>query len=239
MIPRIIHYCWFGGGDLPDLAEKCIASWRKHMPDYEYKLWNEENFDVNATVYTKEAYQVKKYAFVSDYVRLLALYNMGGLYMDVDFEVFKPFDDLMVRQAFAGFEGSKTRPVMMGVIASQPHGKWVKQMLDAYQGRRFVNEAGELDLTTNVRFITDIMVRNGFVANGKEQDYKDLHVFPVDYFCPRQTTGEYLRTSNTYCDHLGMSSWGDSKKTWKQRLVRILGRQYAQSLIQLKRKIFG
>lgn len=238
MIPKIIHYCWFGRGEMPEQAQKCIASWHKYMPDWEYKLWNEDSFDVNAVPYTKEAYEAKKYAFVSDYVRLWALEREGGLYMDVDFEVYKPFDDLMQYHAFAGFEGSKHLPVMMGVIATEPHGVWVKEQLDAYQGRHFMNADGSMDLTTNVKFVTEAMKSQGLVPNGLEQDYKDLHVLPVDYFCPRQTTGEIIRTSNTYCESVGISSWA-VQGGWKSKVGKVVGPKIMTRLIKLKRKLFG
>lgn len=239
MIPKIIHYCWFGRGEMPQLAKDCIASWHNCMPDWDYKLWNEDNFDVNSLPYVKEAYEARKFAFVSDYVRLKALYEYGGLYMDVDFESFKPFDDLLSFDGFAGFEGSKRHPVMMGVIASRANGFWVKEMLDAYQNRHFIKEDGSYDMTTNVQFITSIMQKNGFEQNGKEQDYKDLHVLPVDYFCPRQTTGEYIRTENTYCDHLGMGSWSVSNGGWKSKVRDLVGEKNMTRLIKLKRKLFG
>ena len=238
MIPKTIHYCWFGRGPMPELALKCIESWHKFMPDWEYRLWNEDNFDVNSTTYTREAYEAKKYAFVSDYVRLKALYEEGGLYFDVDFEVYKPFDDLMANKAFAGFEGSKHSPVMMGVCASEPHGEWVKEMLDAYNDRHFIVES-KLDLTPNVTYLTKVMRQNGLVQNGKEQYYKDLHVFPVDYFCPRQTTGEYLRTDRTYCESVGLNSWSSGNKGMKNIIKQLVGQQCMTKLIKLKRKFFG
>lgn len=238
MIPKKIHYCWFGRGEIPDMAKKCIASWHEYMPDWEYKLWNEDNFDLRSVPYTQEAYEARKYAFVSDYVRLWALYNEGGLYLDVDFEVFKPFDELLGYHAFAGFEGSKRQPVMMGVCASEPQGEWVTEMLNAYQDRHFVLPDGALDMTTNVQFVNERMRQQGFEQNGKEQDYKDLHVFPVDYFCPRQTTGEYLRTDNTYCDHLGLGSWS-GKGGWKAWIGLVVGTENMVRLIKLKRKLFG
>ena len=239
MIPRKIHYCWFGRGEMPELAKNCIASWHKYMPDYEYKLWNEDNFDVNSTAYTKEAYEAKKFAFVSDYVRLWALFHEGGIYMDVDFEVFKPFDNLLHWNAFAGFEGSKHSPLMMGVIASCPRGLWAKEQLEAYGDRHFLLSDGTYDLTTNVKFISERMRSEGFVQNGMEQDYKDMHIFPVDYFCPRQTTGEYLRSENTYCESKGLGSWSGSNNGWKVKILKRIGSRNRTRLIKLKRKLFG
>lgn len=201
-------------------------------------LWNEDNFDINAYQYTKEAYSVQRYAFVSDVARLVALNYYGGLYLDVDFMVYKSFEDLMGYEAFAGFEGSKTYPVMMGVIASKPSSLWIKEQLNLYNGISFFID-GQEDLTTNVRRITDNMISNGFHSNGKEQDYKDLHVFPVDYFCPRQTTWEYFRTSNTYCEHLGSSSWAHEASTWKNKLLSAVSVQNRARIIKLKRKLFG
>ena len=137
MIPKIIHYCWFGLGPLSETALKCIESWHRFMPDWEYVLWNEENFDVNSYPYSQEAYETKKYAFVSDVARLRALKEQGGVYFDVDFEVYKPFDDLLHNDAFAGFEGSKHHPVMMGVLGSVPQGFWVSRQLERYENRLF------------------------------------------------------------------------------------------------------
>ena len=239
MIPKIIHYCWFGRGEMPDSAKRCIASWHEFMPDWEYKLWNEDNFDVNSVPYTQEAYEVKKYAFVSDYARLWALCREGGLYLDTDVEVFKPFDDLLHYTAFAGFEGSKYVPLGTCVMASEAHGVWVKEQLSYYQDRHFVMPDGSFDMTTNVQFITEKMCDMGFAPNGKEQEYKDLHVFPVGYFCPRQTTGEYLRTENTYCDHLGMGSWMEKNGGWKVYVGRMVGPKNMTRMIKIKRKLFG
>jgi len=239
MIPKTIHYCWFGRSEMPSLSQDCIASWHKYMPDWEYKLWNEDNFDVNQNSYTREAYESGKYAFVSDYVRLWALEREGGVYLDTDVEVFKSLVDLLDYQAFAGFEGSKRLPVGTCVMASVPHGEWVNEQLEAYQGRHFVKEGGSFDLTTNVQFITAVMAKQGLVQNGLEQDYKDLHVFPADYFSPRRTTGEYIKTENTYCDHLGLGSWEEKNQGWKVRVTKLVGQSNTVRLIKLKRRLFG
>ena len=261
MIPRIIHYCWIGGAPLPELAERCIASWKEHMPDWQIMRWDESNFDItSAPLYVRQAYETRKYAFVSDYVRLWALEQYGGLYMDVDFEVFRPFDNLMDRYpAFAGYEGSKRQPVMQGVIASEPHGAWVKDMLSTYENRTFVKPDGSLDMTPNTSYFTDRLESQGFIADGVEKDVyvsRDemgvppisnhqspitngrvlfLHVFPVHYFCPVLTTGEDVRTPETYCEHKGESSW--AQQTWKAKLLQFVSPAWRTRLIKLKRKL--
>lgn len=235
MIPKIIHYCWFSE-DFTDEAKRCIETWHKHMPEYKFVHWNADNFDVNSVSYVKEAYENKKYAFAADYIRLYALYTQGGIYLDCDIEVFKPFDDLLENKAFAGFEGCKIKPVMGAMMASEAGGVWVKEQLDEYEGLHFVRQDGSFDMTTNTVRITERMKLEGFVTNGKEQMYKDLHVYPVQYFCPRQTTGEYFKTEETYCDHLGACGWGNKKKPM---ILRIAGPRLSVWLIKLKRFIFG
>lgn len=238
MIPKVIHYCWFGHGEMPELALKCIESWHKYMPDYEYKLWNEENFDVNALPYTKEAYEAKKYAFVTDYVRLYALFTEGGIYMDTDVEILKPLDDLLGLNAFTGYEGSKYLPPVTGLMASVADGIWVKEQMDYYnRERHFLKDDGSLDLTTNTKIISSIMAENGFVADGRHKVYKDLLVFPVEFFCPRQTTGELLITNDTYCNHHFISSW--SGKSNKKKWYSFIGQKNITMLIKLKRKLLG
>ena len=238
MIPRIIHYCWFGRGEMPKTALRCIESWHKYMPEWDYFLWNEDNFDINSYQYTKEAYYAGKYAFVSDVARLKALSDYGGVYFDTDVLVFKSFEPLLAYKSFAGFEGSKYSPVGTCVIGSEQGGSWVCEQLHLYDNRQFINGNGSYDITTNVTFITSKMKERGFIANGVEQDYMDLHILPVDYFCPRQTTGEYLRTDNTYCDHLGIGSWVDRPLSLKSKLLSLLGTKNQIKIIKLKRKLF-
>lgn len=237
MIPKIIHYCWFGHGPMPELAIRCIESWHKYMPDYEYKLWNEDNFDVNSTPYTKEAYEARKFAFVTDYVRLYALYTEGGIYMDTDVEVLKPYDDLLGLSGFTGYEGSKYQPPVTGTMASEAGGEWVKEQLDSYTDSHFILPDGSYDITTNTVRISRIMRKGGFIQNGEKQVFKGMHIFPVEYFCPRQTTGEFFLTENTYCDHHFMGSWDDRKKN--NLLLRLIGNKNMIRLIKLKRKIIG
>lgn len=180
---------------------------------------------------------------MSDYVRLWALEQYGGLYMDVDFMVYRPFDELMDKYpAFAGYEGSKRQPVMQGVIASEPHGAWVTDMLRTYDTRMFIKEDGSLDLTPNTGYFTDRLEAQGFVADGKEKDVVVggefyLHVLPVWAFCPVLTTGEDLRNEYTYCEHMGESSWAQTN--WKRRLLSKFSPAFRTKIIKLKRKVLG
>ena len=230
----------------------------------------EPNFDIaSAPLYVRQAYEARKFAFVSDYVRLWALELFGGLYMDMDFMVFRPFDELMERYvAFAGCEGSKRNPVMQGVLASEPHGAWVRDMLSTYKTRSFIKPDGSLDLTPNTAYFTDRLESQGFVADGVEKDVwvknervseleiKEkqisnvksqisnlegpmffLHVFPVHYFYPVLTTGEDVRNEETYCEHMGESSW--AQMNWKARLLQRISPAIRTKLIKFKRKLLG
>ena len=245
MISKIIHYCWFGGNPLPELEQRCIASWRHFMPEWEYRRWDETNFDIAAApVYVRQAYEARKFAFVSEYVRLGALEQYGGLYMDVDFEVYRPFDELMERYpAFAGYEGSKRQPVMQGVIASEPHGAWVRDMLATYDDREFIKSNGSLDLTPNTSFFSDRLKTQGVLLDGMEKDAVVngelyLHIFPVHYFCPQLTTGENVRNEETYCEHIGESSWAE-KNSWKGKVLNWFSPAVRTKLMKLKRKVMG
>ena len=240
MIPKTIHYCWFGKGQMPELVLKCIDSWKKFLPSYDMRLWNEDNFDVStAPQYVQEAYAAKKYAFVSDYVRLWALEREGGLYMDVDFEVYKSFDDLMEQyDAFAGYEGSKRNPVMMGVLAAKAHHPFVQGMMNTYESRVFLKADGSLDMTPNTGYFLDWMTRQGFVADSVEKDWMDVHILPVECFCPGLTTGENLRCERTYCEHKGLHSWSENGG-WKNKVLGLVSPQMKVKLIKMKRKILG
>lgn len=238
MIPRKIHYCWFGPSPLSPLARTCIESWHDKMPDYEFKLWDESNSGFEENDYAREAYEAHKYAFVSDYVRLKALKEEGGIYLDTDVEVFKSFDELLANKAFAGFEGSKHCPVGTCVLGSEPGGEWVSEMLDAYKLRHFIRQNGSMDITTNVVFITEMMKNGGLRTDGSLQHYKDLTVYPTEWFSPRITTGEYIRTANTFSDHHGVASWREGKSI-KTKILALFGPKAATRIIKLKRRILG
>ena len=242
MIPKVIHYCWFGRGQMPELALKCIESWHKYLPGYTLKLWNEDSFDINAVPYVKEAYEARKFAFVTDYIRLYALYHEGGIYMDTDVEVLKPLDDLLDLPAFSGYESNKFSNFPTGLMASAAGGIWVKEQLDYYTDRHFLLPDGSLDMTTNTVTISRIMKENGFELTGKYQVYKnDMHCFPSDYFCPMTSTRVLKLTKNSYCIHHFAGSW--HTPTLKQKIKKfvfgkIVGAKLTDKLIQQKRKLF-
>ena len=240
MIPKLIHYCWFGRGKMPVLAKKCMGSWKIHLPDYQIKLWNEDNFDISSNSYVLEAYQARKFAFVTDYVRLFALYNEGGIYMDTDVEVVKNLDRFLDLPAFSGFEGEKYVPT--GIMASEKNGPWVKEQLHYYTNRHFILSDRTLDTTTNVHIISDNMRNGGFIFDNSIQNYKGIiTLFPSDYFCPKSyETGRINITQNTYCIHHFAESWIPKSKIIKKRIINILGIRNSimiKKLIKIKKSI--
>ncbi len=205
-IPKVIHYCWFGHNPLPDLAIKCIDSWKKYCPDYEIVEWNEDNFNLKCNTYIKEAYEAKKWAFITDYVRLFVLYNYGGIYMDTDVELVKPIDDFLSLDSFSGFESSNAIPT--GIMASCKKQKIFKEFLNYYNNRHFIKEDGTYDLTTNVVTITNICLEKGLIINNKYQKIDGFVLFPNDYFCPKDyLTGDIIMTNNTHAIHHFSGSW--------------------------------
>ncbi len=207
MIPKIIHFCWFGGKPKPSLANKCIKSWKKHCPEYEYKEWNESTFDLDMFPYVREAYEARKFAFVTDVVRLYALYHEGGIYMDTDVELLKPLDDYLHHHAFSGFETNTQVPT--GIMASEKGGKWAKENLEYYNNRHFLLPDGTPDTTTNVQIITQYMLRHGLHLDNSYQDIEGFFtMYPTEYFCPKHPGTHILTlTANTVCIHHFNMSW--------------------------------
>ena len=213
MIPRIIHYCWFGRHLLPGSAQKCIASWRRFFPDYEIKEWNEDNFDVNIIPYTQQAYEAKKYAFVSDYARFWILYHYGGLYFDTDVEVIKPFDDIIQRGAFMGIEQGASvdgKPMVapgLGLGVEAGH-FFYEKMLNVYAGLKYRKADGSFDNATIVTYTTCELYSHGMINTDNLQEVDGIWIYPADYFCPMDsTTGITTITDRSVSIHHYDCSW--------------------------------
>ena len=239
MIPKIIHYCWFGRNPLPASAQKCIASWRKFLPDYEIKEWNEDNFDVNIIPYTQQAYEAKKFAFVSDYARFWILYHEGGLYFDTDVEVIKPMDDIIERGPFMGIEIPSTNNTMplvapglgMGANADM---EFYKKALEAYSHLSFLNSDGTLNQKTIVKYNTELLVESGMKATNHLQQVAEIWIYPADYFNPLDDlTGRLKITENTRSIHWYSKTWlkVNPVKAW---LSRTSHRVFGMTLHNLK-----
>lgn len=187
MIPKTIHYCWFGGAPKSALIEQCMASWRRHLPDYEIVEWNEQRFDVQANQYVRQAYAARKWAFVSDYVRLHAIATQGGIYLDTDVEVFRSFNRFLGHGAFTGFENFKgTLSPITAVMGADKEHPWIRELLAEYDEAAFLSSNdGSVTLYTNTRRITTNLVEHhGVRLEDTEQVVdNDLHIYPSYTFC--------------------------------------------------------
>lgn len=244
-IPRVIHYCWFGGKQLPDLAKKCIDSWKQYCPNYKIVEWNESNFDVNISQYTKEAYNEKKWAFVSDYARFWILYHFGGIYIDTDVELIKKIDDLVEAGAFMGCEPAlqDMNPdkdidglqylVNPGLGFGAPAGHpFLEKIIKYYDSRSFYKSSGEFDLMTVVQSTTAFLKKDGFIGSNKIEQVAEINIYPADYFCPKNYfTGELCITENTRSIHHYTASWQNDgeKKQFEvlRKLNNIMGKRAA------------
>ena len=229
MIPRIIHYCWFGRNPLPASAQKCIASWRKFLPDYVIKEWNEDNFDVNIIPYTRQAYEAKKYAFVSDYARFWILYHYGGLYFDTDVEVIKPFDDIVERGAFMGLEIDGTKKDTKIAIApglglgAEADMDIYKEILDGFAKLDFYDANGKRNHFSMIPMVTEMFLKRGLKANGQIQRLDRITIYPQCFFNPYNSlNGRLQLTSETHSIHWYSASWMDSRTLWLFKVKRLV-----------------
>ena len=230
MIPKKIHYCWFGGKEKGKKEKRCIASWKKFCPDFEILEWNENNFDLSAVPdFVKTAYENKNFAYVSDYVRLEILYKQGGIYMDTDVEVIKNLSGLLNSSAFFGFENNEY--VNTGQMAASEAGHpCIKAMIDIYQSASYFNEDGSKNMLGCPIVNTQALEQFGLNKNGKEQLLQaNIHIYPSDYFNPYNSVLDDLNiTANTYSIHWYTMSWLSPAKRFRFKLLRpihkILGR---------------
>ena len=209
MIPKVIHYCWFGNNPLPEEAVKCIESWKKFFPEYEIKEWNEENFDLECCDYVKEATKIKKWAYVSDFARMKILYENGGIYLDVDVEIIKRFDDIIEKGPYLGCERGEKIAVNTGLgFGAEAGSELIREIMDTYMKDHFLDSHGNPIFYTVVDRVTNILKGYGLKESEKIQHIKDFDIYPADFFCPMDyKTGEMDITENTKTIHWYTASW--------------------------------
>lgn len=228
MIPKVIHYCWFGGAELPSLAKKCIASWEKHCPDYEIKEWNESSYDISSKpLYVQQAYAQKKWAFVSDYARFDILYQYGGVYFDTDVEIIRPIDNVINNGAFMGCETSLTVDAIdvnpgLGMAAEKGMSLY-REVLDSYKSEEFDYSPVGNKTKTIVDRTTEILKKHGLHNSQEIQQVEDIWIYPSEYFCPFDfRLRKMKKTKNTYTIHWYDASWfsEQQKKDYRKRVKK-------------------
>ena len=225
MIPKILHYCWFGRGEKDLVTQKCIESWEKYCPEYQIIEWNEDNFDINSNAFVQEAYEEKKWAFVSDYVRLYALYQMGGIYLDGDVELLKGFDDLLdLGDAITSYQECY---IPAAVMLAQKTNPWIGFLLSYYKDKHFRKEDGTLDTLQNDKIITALCISKlGFKMGDSSINLGNVCILPSIYFAPYKKTlvpqnsiydSYMIDSKRTYAIHHGNGSWAqDNVIAWKR-----------------------
>lgn len=245
MIPKIIHYCWLSGDDFPPLIKKCIATWKAHLPDYEFILWDTNKFKLEDNIWVKQAFDSKKYAFAADYIRLHAVYNYGGIYLDTDIEVLKSFNNLLERPYFVGTEGEGI--IEAGIFGAEKHNDWVERSLDYYKGKNFINSDGSFNTWTLPRImmqqISQIktfkeVLPESITPTDQRKFSKTIYIFPKEFFCAKnQGTGVIEKTDNSYCIHHFAMSWIPKNQliipSLKKRLMRVFGVKTINKLIRI------
>lgn len=231
-IQKKIHYCWFGNGTMPAITQKCIKSWKKYCPDYEIICWNEKNFDINQNKYMREAYEAKKWAFVSDYARLKIIYDNGGIYLDTDVELIKSPDKLLENQAFMGFDEKGIVATGLGFGAEQGN-EIIGEFLKDYDNISFILPDGTYDMMPCPDRNTATLKRLGMDTDNTDQTFMGTKFLPKEYLCPMDYyTGKKTITKNTYSIHHYCASWTSKVTKRTTRIKRIIG-------VKLYNKLYG
>ena len=227
-IPKIIHYCWLSGKPYPELVQRCMQSWKEKLSDYEFILWDMNRFDIHSVSWVEQACAAKKWAFAADYIRLYALYNYGGVYLDSDVEVLKPFDGLLDRPYFFGREHTPDRienqdSIEAATMGTEKGFPFLKKVMGFYEGHEFIDADGNLDTTT----LPTILAR---MLKGES-----LEILPMDYFSPKNTrTLELKITGNTYSIHHFNGSWHSLAQqkhvALRTKLCKVLGERLGEVL---------
>lgn len=229
MIPKVIHYCWFGGKTKPQDVMDCISTWRQCLPDYEIKEWNESNFDYKKIAYTYEAYKLKKFAFVSDVARLCALLTEGGIYLDTDVRVLKSFNPYLDNRSFIGMESPYR--VSTAVIGAEPNTDWISDFYKLYTSKHFIGIAGKLKLDPNTQLLTY------FFSTRYPYDEKMLTRYDIEYFCAKIfLTNEYKLTENTVAIHEFQKSWMQVRYSFLQLVKNVIIRYFIMFKVFISQK---
>ena len=243
MIPRIIHYCWFGRNELPPLARRCIASWKKYAPEYSIVEWNEDNFDFKESRYAAEAYSVGKWAFVSDYARFRIIFENGGLYFDTDVELLQGCELVIGNKAFMACDKNYMISPGLG-FGAEKHSTIIKACLDTYNDRDFLRRDGSMDLTTVVEICSSVLRYRGIIGTDDVAFYNDFTVYPCEYFAPKEYGSNKVSiTKKTISIHHYDSSWLSSRQKKHARVVsfieQIFGKRLVETLVDIKRIMKG
>ncbi len=240
-IPKIVHYCWFGDGAKPEEVEYYISTWKKNMPDYRFMEWNENTFKIDESVtYVKEAYAAKKYAFVSDYARIKALYEYGGVYFDTDLEVRKSFDEYLEDKSMVlGFESK--RSLLTAFIAVEKNHPYIKEFLDSYNDRRFVKEDGTFDMTVINDGFSKLMEAKGVDLDRNEHQSlaDEIEIYPEEIFCGFDVDNWHENSTENSCTvHHMASSWVSSAQGFKRKVIMILQKLIGYKNYDKLKKLF-
>ena len=237
-IPKIIHYCWFGGGALPEKDQKCIESWKKYCPDYEIREWNESNYDITKNAYMHQAYEAKKWGFVPDYARFDIIYQYGGIYLDTDVEIIRTLDPLLQQSAFMGFENDHAvNPGL--IIAAEPEHELIHELMNLYSNRNFRKQDGTLDMIPSPKIVTDYLSTLGLEYTNQLQTIGNMNFFPTEYFCPKSYFSNQVNiTSNTFTIHHFNASWKTPKEKQCHRIEEKLYNKLGEKRMKQLNKLF-
>lgn len=233
MIPKIIHYCWFGSKKLPPEYQRYLQSWQKFCPDYRIIRWDQTNYDVTKNHYMYQAYQRGKWSFVSDYLGFDVVYHYGGIYLDTDVELVKNLDDLLSNQAFMGFEeNEKGFSVAPGLgFGAQKNDPVIRQLRQMYNGLDFIDQKGRINTLTIPVYTTDFLNQWGLKQNNQLQEVAGVKIYPTDFFAPMDfLTGEIKLTANTYSIHHYSATWQTAENLAHIKQIRLINRRFGKKL---------
>jgi len=229
MIPKIIHYCWLSNDPIPEILQRYMKTWKEKLSSYEFILWDFKRFDINISNWVKQAFEAKKYAFAADFIRLYAVYNFGGIYLDMDIEVLKPFDDLLDHKYMFAYEDNKALAIEAGCFGAEKDSSILKKCLEYYDKREFIKPDGNYDILPLPQILQEVINKNQI----------DIHFYSSDFFTAKCfNTGVVNVTNNTYCIHNFAGSWlSESEKKNhenKQKIYAFFGdNMFSRNIIRI------